>query len=384
MRYLSLIVLLGLLAACTSSPRVPGIITPVKPEPLTARYVAADWSALPDWPGEQLNASWAAWLNSCKRLGARPGWQAVCAEAQALTPVDADSAQAFFERHFSPWQITSSTGAEDGLITGYYEALLKGGLTPGPGRVPIYAVPDDLLTLDIASLYPEVNGLRLRGRLQGKTVKPYWSRADIDQGKAPVDDKVLAWADDAIDAFFLQIQGSGRIELEDGTRLRLAYAEQNGHPYKSIGKWLVDNGEMTLEQTSMKSIREWGKIHPERLQEMLEANPSYVFFRLVPDSTEGAIGALNVPLTDGASIAVDPKFTPLGTPVYLSTTRPDSKGAMNRLVHAQDAGGAIRGPVRADFFWGFGKEPGALAGAMKQRGKMWLLWPKGLALPESR
>lgn len=378
MRYLSLIIVLGLLGACSTAPRTP---VAAKPAPVTAHYIAADWSALPDWPGEQLTASWPAWLSSCKRLGTRTSWQAACAEAQTLAPVDSASVRAFFERNFSPWQIKSSTGADDGLITGYYEALLKGGLNPAPGRVPIYAVPDDLLTLDLAGLYPEVKGLRLRGRLEGKTVKPYWSRAEIDQGKAPTEGKVLAWADDAVDAFFLQIQGSGRIELEDGTLLRLAYAEQNGHPYKSIGKWLVDQGEMTLDQASMESIRAWGQAHPERLQEMLEANPSYVFFRVLADNTGGAIGALNVPLTDEASIAVDPKFTPLGTPVYLSTTRPGSKDAMNRLVHAQDTGGAIRGPIRADFFWGFGKAAGAQAGNMKQRGQMWLLWPKGAALP---
>lgn len=381
MRYLSVIVLLGLLTGCTLFRHAPG--TDLKPLPISARYMAADWSQLPAWPGEQLTASWPAWINSCKRLGTRNDWQAICAQAQALAPVDSATVQAFFERHFLPWQIESSTGAHDGLVTGYYEAWLKGSLSPAPGRVPIYAVPDDLLTLDIASLYPELKGLRLRGRLEGKTIKPYWSRSDIDAGKAATEGRVLAWADDPVDAFFLQIQGSGRIELEDGTRLRLAYAEQNGHPYKSIGKWLVDQGELTLEQASMQSIRAWGRAHPERLQEMLEANPSFVFFRLIPDSNEGAIGALNVPLTDGASIAVDPKFTPLGTPVYLSTTQPNSSVSMNRLVHAQDTGGAISGPIRADFFWGFGNEAGALAGKMKQRGKMWLLWPKDLALPNA-
>lgn len=381
MRYLLIIIFLSLVSGCAMFQHTPA--TPAKPAPVTARYVTADWSKLPDWPGEQLSASWPAWLNSCKRLGNRPDWQNICAQAQALTPVDAASVQAFFEQYFSPWQIESSNGSEDGLITGYYEAWLKGSLSPGPGRVPIYAVPDDLLTLDLASVYPETKGLRLRGRLVGKTVKPYWSRSEIDAGKAATEGRVLAWADDAVDAFFLQIQGSGRIELEDGSRLRLAYAEQNGHPYKSIGKWLVDKGEMTLEQASMQSIRAWGRAHPERLQEMLEANPSFVFFRIIPDSNEGAIGALNVPLTDGASIAVDPKFTPLGTPVYLSTTQPDSDTRMNRLMHAQDTGGAISGPVRADFFWGFGSEAGARAGKMKQRGKMWLLWPKDLALPNA-
>ena len=163
--------------------------------------------------------------------------------------------------------------------------------------------------------------------------------------------------------------------------LRLGYADQNGHPYRSIGKWLVDNGEMTLDQASMQSIRAWGQANPQRLNEMLNTNPSYVFFRILPNNTDGQIGALNVPLTDAASIAIDPKFTPLGSPVYLATTRPDTGAAMNRLVQAQDTGGAIRGPVRADFFWGFGNDAGALAGNMKQRGEMWLLWPKGVALP---
>lgn len=380
MRGLLVLALSSLLVGCVT-PKTPTKPPVTKAEPTSARYRAADWSALPDWPGEQLPASWSAWLNSCKRLGTRPVWQALCVETATLAPTDTDAMRRFFETRFTPWRIETNTGAQSGLITGYYEALLKGGLEPKPGRVPLYGIPDDLLTLDISALYPEVKGLRLRGRVEGRTVKPYWSRHDIDTGKAATAGKALAWADDPIDAFFLQVQGSGRVELEDGRMIRLGYADQNGHPYKSIGKWLVDQGELTLEQASMQSIRAWAQAHPERLQELLDANPSYVFFRIMPDEG-GALGALNVPLTDGASIAVDPKFIPLGSPVYLATTRPDDQQPLHRLMHAQDTGGAIRGPIRADFFWGFGAKPAELAGKMKQQGQLWLLWPKELPLPE--
>lgn len=389
MRLLSLFAVLLLLAACSTLPGKPATRPETKPEtkteaPVTARYRAAGWSELPDWPGEQLQNSWTAWLGSCKRLASRPDWQALCSEATTISTTDTSAQRDYFERNFSPWRIESSTGATDGLVTGYYEALLTGSLAQKPGSVPIYGVPDDLLTIDISSLYPDLKGLRLRGRVDGNKVLPYWSRADIDSGKAATQGKVLVWADDAVDAFFLQIQGSGRVQLEDGTLLRLGYADQNGHPYRSIGKWLVDNGEMTLDQASMQSIRAWAQAHPERLREMLEANPSFVFFRVLPSDNSGAIGALNVPLTDEASIAVDPKFVPLGSPVYLATTRPNSSQPMNRLVHAQDTGGAIRGPIRADFFWGFGNEPAAKAGKMKQRGQVWILWPRGKTIPEPK
>jgi len=375
-RILLILLLAVLNAACTTNRITPAVTTPV-----TARYTAADWSALPDWPGEELPASWSAWLASCTRLGKEPVWFGICADAQNVPPTDSDAIRRFFESHFTPLRITTSLGSDQGLITGYYEALLKGGLDPKPGRVPIYGVPNDMLTVDLSSVYPQLKGMRLRGRLQGNTVQPYWNRHDIAVGKLPPDTPVLAWADDPIDAFFLEVQGSGRIDLDNGQRLRLAYADQNGYPYKSIGKWLVDHGEMTLDQASMQGIRAWTQAHPERLRELLDSNPSFVFFRVVPDDGRGAIGALNVPLTGGSSIAVDPKFVPLGSPVYLSTTRPHSSQPLHRLVQAQDTGGAIHGPIRADFFWGFGTEAAELAGRMKQQGAVWVLWPNGKALP---
>lgn len=387
--------ILTTLVGCSARPPAPALPPPPPPPapapvelipkpPVTAVYQSAQWAELPGWPGEQLAAGWPAWLQSCKRLARRADWQPLCAESASIAADDAVAQQAFFEGRFLPWRIETSEGSQTGLITGYYEALLTGGLSPAPGRVPLYGVPDDLLILDLASLYPDLKGQRLRGRLEGRTVKPYWSRAEIADGKAGLEKKVLAWADSAMDAFVLEIQGSGRLRLEDGRLIRLGYADQNGHPYRAIGKWLVEQGELAKEEVTMQRIRAWAEAHPERLQELLNANPSAVFFRVLENAEGGPIGALNLPLTDGASIAVDPKFIPLGSPVFLATSRPDNGQPLQRLVHAQDTGGAIRGPVRADYFWGFGHEAAELAGLTKQEGRLWLLWPKDLPLPAGK
>lgn len=350
---------------------------PTTPETVSVRYRDVTWSELPDWPGEQLGTSWSAWLKSCSQLRTRDTWRALCESASKIAANDSNAQRQFFERNFSPWQIENNVGNDNAFITGYYHALLTGGRNFKQGRVPIYGVPSDMLTIELGDLFPELKNKRVRGRLQGQRVVPYWNRHDIDNGKLNSNAKVLAWADDPLDAFFLQIQGSGRIQLDDGSLLHLGYADQNGHPYRSIGKWLVDQGELTLEQASMQSIRAWAIAHPARVAELLESNPSYVFFNIVPP-TAGAVGALNVSLTNAASVAIDPKFIPLGAPLYLSTTRPDNNAAINKLVHAQDTGGAIRGPLRADFFWGDNAQAANLAGVMKQNGKLWLLWPKGL------
>jgi membrane-bound lytic murein transglycosylase A len=345
-----------------------------------------DWAAVDAWQDDASSEAWSAFLNSCSTLVKRTAWQAICSEAASMGTPDDASVRAFFERAFQPYQVAQEDGNPEGLITGYYEPLLKGDrVRTERARYPLYAVPDDLVTVDLASVYPELKNLRLRGRLAGNKLVPYPTRKEIEAAAANGDGsgfqgKVIAWAEDPVELFFLQIQGSGRIELPDGSHMRVGYADQNGHPYQSIGKLLVERGELKLEQASMQGIKDWGAQHPDLLPELLAANPSFVFFRELPDGLTGPLGALGVPLTGGRSIAIDPRFIPLGAPVFLATTQPNSPQPMHRLVMAQDTGGAIRGGVRADFFWGFGDTAGELAGRMKQRGRMWVLLPKGYPL----
>jgi membrane-bound lytic murein transglycosylase A len=245
-------------------------------------------------------------------------------------------------------------------------------------RYPIYAPPDDLLDVDLSDAYPQLKGLRLRGRLAGNKVVPYFNRAEIDAGASTLQGHEIFWVENAVDLFFLQIQGSGRIELEDGRRVKIGYAEQNGYPYASVGKILIDMGELKPENASMQSIKNWADANPERLFALLGQNPSYIFFRELPDTLSAPLGAMGVPLTNEYSLAVDPRTIPLGVPVFLSTTMPNSAEPLNRLMYAQDTGGAIKGAVRADFFWGFGELAGIRAGSMKQSGRMWVLFPKGM------
>jgi membrane-bound lytic murein transglycosylase A len=358
----------------------PAVPLPAPPQAYPTLRPAA-WAELRAWQMDTASEAWPAFLHGCTTLVKRSAWQASCSEATRMPAPDDASARAFFERHFQPWQATQEDGSDEGLVTGYYEPLLKGDrVRTERARHPLHAAPDDLITVDLASVYPELKNLRLRGRLVGNRIVPYATRKEIETGGNGFRGKPIAWAEDPVDLFFLQIQGSGRIELPDGTHLRVGYADQNGHPYQSIGRLLVERGELTLEQASMQGIKDWGARNPDRLPELLAANPSYVFFRELPNGLAGPLGALGVPLTGGRSIAVDPRFVPLGAPVFLATTQPNSPEPLNRLVMAQDTGGAIRGGVRADFFWGFGNAAGELAGRMKQRGRMWVLLPKDYPL----
>ncbi|MGB8517190.1 MAG: MltA domain-containing protein [Gallionella sp.] len=377
--------LLIFLAACTTPPSPPVVIPPVAlpasgvPPVAHAPFAASTWEQLPDWQTVDLTASYAALLQSCRALKNKAKWQTVCAQADTLAQGDNAALHAFFEANFSPFQVFNPDGTTQGLITGYYEPKLMGSREPtGRFRFPLYGVPDDLLTIDLSEVYPQLKDMRLRGRLQGKRVVPYYSRADIEQGKAAVQGHELFWVDDAVGLFFLQIQGSGRIELPDGTSVKVGYADQNGQPYASVGKKLVEMGELKLEQASMQGIKQWGEQHPDKLPALLAQNPSYVFFRELPNQNAAPLGALGVPLTYEYSIAVDARTIPLGAPVFLSTTYPNTSEPLNRLMLAQDTGGAIRGAVRADFFWGYGEQAATQAGRMKQSGQMWVLFPKGI------
>ena len=360
------------------------------PPPTSVQWRAVAFSDLPGWADDTLEDAWRPLVASCSVLLSRTAtsqaWRDACAAGTASKLDNATAARAFFERHFTAYEVRTADGAATALMTGYYEPLLHGSRKRDERfRYPLYAPPEDLLSIDLSGVYPELADKRLRGRLEGKRIVPYWSRADIEAGRPPLAGKELVYVDDALEAFFLQIQGSGRVEFPDGSRVRLGYADQNGWPYRSIGRVLVERGELTLEHVSMQSIRQWGREHPQALPELLAENPSYVFFREIapePNATiDGPIGTLGVPLAAGRAIAVDARFIPLGVPVFVATTWPSSGRPLNRLMLAQDTGGAIRGPLRADVFWGFGADAEREAGRMKQQGRIWLLWPKAEAPP---
>jgi len=246
---------------------------------------------------------------------------------------------------------------------------------------PLYAPPADLLTVDLAALFPELKGKRVRGRLDGNKVVPYYTRAELPADTA-VHGKEIVWIDNSFDALMLEVQGSGQVQLPDGTTIRLQYADQNGQPYHSVGRYLVQIGALTVEQATIPGIRDWLLAHPDRIREVLDSNPSVVFFNEAPlgDPNRGPKGAQGIALTAGRSIAVDPAWVPLGAPVFLATTLPDTHLPLQRLVIAQDTGGAISGAPRADYFCGSGPQASDLAGRMRQQGSLWMLWPKNLPI----
>ena len=377
-------ILLGasfLLEACQSKPvrRPQAAITPAAVAiQQTPMFALSKWETLPEWSTIDLTPSWAALLQSCRVLKNKPQWQQVCTGAELIDRNDSAAQRKFYEDKLLPFQIFNPDGSENGVITGYYEPLLMGSrFKTERFRYPIYAAPEDMLEIDLGDTYPQLKGQRLRGRLSGKKVVPYYNRAEIDAGTEGLKGREIFWVENAVELFFLQIQGSGRIELADGRQIKIGYADQNGHPYVSIGKKLIEMGEMKLEDASMQGIKAWGEKNPEKLLPLLELNPSYVFFRELPENISAPLGAMGIPLTNEYSIAIDPRAIPLGSPVFLATTQPNSTTPLNRLMLAQDTGGAIRGAVRADFFWGFGEKAGAQAGRMKQQGRMWVLFPKG-------
>jgi membrane-bound lytic murein transglycosylase A len=368
-------------------PAVPSAPSPA-PAPdveYRGRLQPASWMELPEWGRESLRDSLVAFVRGCSALAKQPVWQTVCADASAL-PTDGSERDvaAFFESRFDPHQVINADESTSGMVTGYYEPLLRGSRTrTSRYRFPIYAVPQDLLVIDLASVYPDLKHKRLRGRIEGNRVVPYLARGDIDAEPAPLKGLEIAWVDDAVELFFLHIQGSGQVQLENGQRVRVGYADQNGHPFRSLGRLLISRGELPPERASMQGIKDWARRHPGKVQRFMNENPSFVFFRELPGDLPGPIGSLGVPLTAERSIAVDPRVIPLGVPVYLATTWPNSPQPLNRLMVAQDTGGAINGGVRADFFWGFGDSAGSQAGKMRQAGRMWVLLPKGYSPPST-
>ena len=345
----------------------------------------AKWEEIDGLQTDDLSAAWPAWLQSCSTLINKLQWQAACSAAKAmpLTNNKPNNAAviAYLTNYFDVYAATNAGGTDSGLITGYYEPLLKGSRTKSAQYpYPLYRQPGDLITVELGDIYPELKYKRVRGKLVGNKLVPYNTRAQIEAEPSPLAGAEILWINDIIDVFFLQIQGSGLVQLDGGEQVHVGYADQNGHPYNSIGRILVDRGELTLDQASMQGIKTWAKNNPQKLRDLLNSNPSYVFFKELPAGLSGPIGGLGVPISAERSVAIDPKFVPLGAPIFLSTTQPNSANPLKRLMVAQDTGGAIKGGVRADFFWGAGDGAGEKAGAMKQQGKMWVLLPKGFKL----
>ena len=342
------------------------------------------WAELPGWHADRISDGASALLQSCRVLDKFTEWALLCQQAQSLINTSEANQRQFYETHFAPFKVSNQDGAPSGLVTGYYEPLLRGSLTrSGEYPYPAYGVPDDLISIDVKQ-YPLFKEFRGVGRRVGADLIPYFTREEIDQGLANLNGKEILWVNDKVELFFLQIQGSGRVQLEDGRTIRLGFAKSNGHPYRSIGKSLVSKGELKLSQASMQGIKRWGARNPDKIDALLQENPSYVIFRKLPADLSGPIGSLGVPLTANRSIAVDGTYIPSGFPVYLATSWPNSSDPLNQLMFAQDRGSAIKGAVRADYFWGFGESAAINAGKMKQAGLMWVLIPKTFLATENK
>ena len=346
---------------------------------------------LAGWEQDDHAAALAAFQNSCiawaKRkperrlghsaLGVNAGdFREVCAAA-GKTP-----ARKFFESNFVPFVVVDNSNTQ-GLFTGYYEPLLRGARAQSAAYpVPLYRKPANLISADLGEFSSKLKGRRILGRVSGNKFRPYHSHAEINAGALKDRGLELIWVDSAVDAFFLQIQGSGRVRLEDGSEVRISYAGKNGRPYRAIGRDLIASGAIAREKMSMQAIRQWLEANPGETRQIIEKNASFVFFRELKG--EAVLGALGVPLTPGRSLAVDRRLLPLGAPIWLQTTRPgDQAGAaeqpFDRLMLAQDTGGAIRGGIRGDVFWGHGTAAEWRAGHMKSQGSWALLLPREVA-----
>lgn len=356
-------------------------------------FEKSDFSRLPGWQAADHSALLNAFVQQCsnrnnalaKRKATPASLLQACEKARdSLGQGFPMPARTWLENNFEVWQLQQEDGRKEGLLTGYYEPRLKGSRTAkGPFNTPLYAMPADLVVVKLDELYPELKGKRLRGRLQGNSLVPYFDRAEWER-IGPQREKPIVWVNDPLDAFLLQVQGSGRVTLPDGTEIRLSYAEQNGHPYKSIGKVLVDRGELTASQATIPGIRAWAAANPGRLDELLNSNPSVVFFKenKVLSPKDGPAGAMGLPLTGELSLAIDREKIPYGSLMWIESSNPVTQAPIQQGVLAQDTGGAIRGRVRADYFWGTGEEAGHAAGLTRQSLKMWMLWPKGAPLPQ--
>ena len=359
---------------------------------LPVHYTETELAALPAWSSDQVSKALPALKRSCRKLnrqsdktiiapaevgGTVADWRGACEALLQLSDSSGDAAvRDFLSIWFTAYEVRSDEG--DGLFTGYFEPELNGSLERRQGfDTPLLARPSDLVLVNLGDWRKDLRGERIAGRLRSGRLIPYESRSEIESGGLGDNAEALVWLDDPIDAFFLHIQGSGRIKLVDGRVLRVGYDGHNGHVYYPIGRFLVESGELDRDVVSLQTIRDWLRRHPDRMRSVMNRNSSYIFFRTIDG--DGPIGAQGVALTAGRSLAIDRRYIPLGAPVWLDVDYPDESGRpLQRLVVARDTGGAIKGVVRGDVFWGHGAIAAEKAGPMAASGRYYVLLPKNI------
>ncbi len=380
------------------APQKPPAVV-ARPAQIGLRPVA--FADVPGWRSDDLTQAVRAFLAACKQMGgvgrlggageaARLGgsaenWRTGCEAAKGVPPGDPTAARSFFEANFTPYAVSdATTDTSSGLFTGYYEPEVAGSrIGSAAYGTPLLSRPPDLMQVDLGAFAPDLKGRKISGRLQQGTLVPYFDRTEIEAGALAKRRLDILWLADPVDAFVLQIQGSGRVRLPDGRIVRVTYAGQNGRPYVPIGRVLADRHELKLDAVSMPAIRAWLAAHPDQAAGVMNQNPSYVFFREAHELRpgEGPPGALGASLTPGRSAAIDPAFLPLGAPLFVATTDPLDGTPLRRLLIAEDTGGAIKGPVRADLFWGWDKDAETRAGLMRSQGSAWVLLPHSPVAP---
>jgi membrane-bound lytic murein transglycosylase A len=377
-----------LLAACSTTPKKPAV-SPTAPSihsaPTSAlRLTRASFSDLPDWNAARFEAAQASFRRGCALLMKKDPTAAMGGAGYAGTVGDwlplcdgaSGNARAFFESNFTPFAISDGDKA-DGLFTGYYEPEILAAQTRGGAyQTPIYALPDDWVRFDLGQFDSRLSGQRVVAQVKDHNLGTYPDRAGINA--VPPKAEVLAWAADPVAVFFLQIQGSGRARFPDGSSVRLAYAGANGQPYTAIGRTLIAEGQLTRETVSLQSIRAWLLAHPDQARRVMETDKSYVFFMraAIDDPALGSTGTLGANLTPLASLAIDSKLNALGAPFFVAA---DGADPFHGLVMGQDTGGAIKGAVRGDIFFGFGADAEQRAGHMNAGGRLFVLLPNALA-----